>query len=147
MQTRDNPLNPAKLPIEWIDAAVEVSISNQLLDTDYDAAVQLGLNEVERKMFDLLVGWEDVDGGAGILYGDSSGVDETKAFHQNEVVFKVQIHIDLTALDQNTRTIGGYVEEAKAKFELIMSIYRAGIERGIRKGSAATRALENFLND
>lgn len=135
------PLNPNKRPIKWAKCSVLVVLNNNLVDTDLDVAIQLAAKDVENRFTDTLTKWEEQKGGEGILYVDQSGVDEERLFQANAIQVRTDIHIDLNALDENTRTIQGYVNEGVAKFNTIMSVYKTGIARGRRK---ARRSISDY---
>lgn len=130
---RDRPLNPRKRPIKWADLSVIVAISNVLLDSDLRAAVDGADKDLRERFYTTLLKWEKAPVGPGIIYTDDSAISEDLFFTHNAVAIRVTLHVDCEALDANTRTIQGYVEEASAKFKMMMNVYEAGIGRGKRK--------------
>lgn len=134
---RDKPLNPRKRPVKWADLSTVVAIPNRAVEDQYAEAVEKADASLRTWFESTLLKWEKAPHGPGILYEDSSAISEDLLFQQNALAVRVTIHVDCEALDANTRTIQGYVEEASAKFKMIMAVYEAGIARGKRKGSAA----------
>lgn len=136
---RDNPLNPHKRDLKWTKLGVSVCLAHPLLDADFDAGVQLADAELRNRFESTLSQWEGVTAhGPGIIYSDSeSGVKDVGS----HIEVRTDVNIDLEALDANARSIGGYVEEASAKFKLIMDVYKTGLSHGKRK---ARRSISDY---
>lgn len=98
----------------------------------------MAADDIGNRFRELLLKWEEQEGGS-ILYHDDSDVSEDLLFTQNKLAVRIDIAIDLAALDANTRTIDGYVNEGIEKFKMLMRIFMVGQDRGMRKGIAKGR--------
>ena len=138
----DQPLNLKKRPIKFAPLVVVVGISNRAIDEDYVAGVNAADTDLRQRFKDTLLKWEKAPHKPGIDVEDSSGISEDLLFTQNAVAVRVELQIDLVALDENTRSIQSYIEEASSKFQMIMRVYEAGLARGERRGRRAIEVGE-----